>query len=439
MRAEHIITKKRDGHELNENEIKFMVNGFVSGEVADYQMSALLMAIYFRGMNLDETYWLTKTMIESGRQVDLSQLEQFPIDKHSTGGVGDKVSLVLAPLMAAAGLAIPMMSGRGLGHSGGTLDKLEAIPGFKTTLKLEQFIWQLEKIGVAMIGQTEEIVPADRKMYALRDSTATVPSIPLVVASILSKKIAEGARALVLDIKSGKGAFFSDKKSALRLADSLITIGKKFGLKISALMTAMDQPLGYAVGNWLETREAIETLQNKGPADLVKIIIELGIEMLIQSGAAKERKVARKTLKQLLANGSAFEKFCTMVKMQGGNLSVIENPNLYPKSLHEVVFESKKAGFVSQIDAYKIGSLAMELGAGRKDMQDSIDYTAGIILNKKVTDRVQDREPIARMYFSKNFSLNYIIEKLERAIVVSEFPAPTPNKLILKRITSESN
>lgn len=437
MTAEQIIIKKRDGGELVEAEIKFMVNGFVSGEVTDYQISALLMAIYFKGMNLAETFLLTKIMVESGKRVDLRQLEKFPIDKHSTGGVGDKVSLILAPLMASAGLAVPMMSGRGLGHSGGTLDKLESIPGFRTNLTLPQFLWQLEKINVAMIGQTEEIVPADRKMYALRDSSGTVPSIPLICASILSKKIAEGAKALVLDVKSGKGAFFTDQENAMKLAESLIAIGEKFDMKICALLTAMDQPLGYAIGNWLETCEAIETLQNNGPADLTKITIELGIEMLKQAEIEKDKSEARTKLKNLLSSGKAYEKFLMMVKMQGGDMSVIENPGLYPKSLHEVVFESKKPGFVTTIDAHKIGVLAMELGAGRKNMADTIDYSAGIILNKKENDPVQDREPLAMAYFSNNLSLKYIKEKLEQAILISEFPASQSKKLILKRINCD--
>ncbi|OQX94780.1 thymidine phosphorylase, partial [candidate division KSB1 bacterium 4572_119] len=363
MTAEQIIIKKRNGKELSEDEIKFIINGFVDGEVPDYQMSALLMAIYFQGMNFEEIFLLTKAMIESGETVNLDHLEKFPIDKHSTGGVGDKVSLILAPLMAAAGLAIPMMSGRGLGHSGGTLDKLESIPGFRTNLSLKEYVSHLEKYSVAMIGQSQKIAPADKKIYALRDSTGTVPSIPLVVASIMSKKIAEGAKALVLDVKTGKGAFFVSEEKSLELAKNLIAVGERFGMTVSALMTLMDQPLGNSVGNWLETREAIQALKGNGAKDLMDVTIALGAEMLCQTGQESNHKKAISKLSDILSSGKAYQTFVTMVKSQGGDVSIVNNPDHYPQSKYKRDFVSKKDGYVDSIDALKIGVLATELGA----------------------------------------------------------------------------
>jgi len=436
MTAEQIIVKKRDGHELSAQEIRFMINGFVSGEVTDYQMSALLMAIYFQGMTFEENYLLTKLMIESGSRVDFSHLNRFPVDKHSTGGVGDKVSLILAPLMACAGLAVPMMSGRGLGHSGGTLDKLEAIPGFRTNLTLKEYAAQVEKIGVAMIGQTEEIVPADRKMYALRDSTGTVPSIPLVVASIISKKVAEGAKALVLDVKTGNGAFFTSASKALELAERLIEISEKFDLQTSALMTYMDQPLGYAVGNWLETREAIDTLKGNGPEDLVEVTLALGAEMLRQAKMEDDVFSAQRKLEGLLSSGVAYEKFLTLVKVHGGDLSIIENPDLYPVSRIRKKIVSNKNGFVHSVNALKIGLLARELGAGRKKITDSVDYKAGIILNKKVGDPVEKGESLVEVHYSLKISSDYVEKRIFEAIEISEETIPAP-QLILKYVNKK--
>ena len=433
MTAEQIIIKKRDGFELSGDEIQFIIDGLLKGDVAEYQMSALLMAIYFQGMTFEENYLLTKVMVESGTKVDLSHLDKYPIDKHSTGGVGDKVSLILAPLLASAGVSVPMMSGRGLGHSGGTLDKLEAIPGFKTKLTLSNYVALLEKIGVAMIGQTDEIVPADKKLYALRDSTGTVPSIPLVVSSIMSKKVAEGAKGLVLDVKVGKGAFFTSLGMALELANRLIAIGGKFGLKTTALLTAMDQPLGKAVGNWLETKEAIETLKGEGPKDLINVTIALGAEMLYQAKKAKNIDEAENELRILLENGLAYKKFLTIVKEQGGDLSVIEEPNKYPKSRYNLHIVSENNGYINSINSLDIGLLASELGAGRKKITDVIDYKAGIILNKKEGDSVYVGETLAVVAFSNEISENYIKEKIQRAINIKE-EKPEATKLILKYV-----
>lgn len=426
MTAEQIIIRKRDGEALSEAELRFMVEQYVAEEVPDYQMAALLMAIYFQGMSFEEMATLTKIMVESGARVDLSHLKQFPIDKHSTGGVGDKISLVLAPLMAAAGVAVPMMSGRGLGHSGGTLDKLEAIPGFRTNLTLAEYVRQLEQIGVAMIGQTAEIVPADRKIYALRDRTGTVPSIPLVVASILSKKIAEGARALVLDVKTGRGAFFPEPAMAMELARNLIAVSAQFGLRTTALLTGMDQPLGYAVGNWLETREAIDVLRGGGPSDVRELTLALGAEMLFQAGLERDISSGLISLRNCLASGAAYERFLELVMAQGGDVAVIENPSTYPFSCRQYEIRSQVDGYVHAIDALQIGILAMEMGAGRIRITDTIDYGAGIVLQKKVGDPVTRGELLAELHYSKAISKDYLEQKMAAAIAIAASPIEPP-------------
>jgi len=431
MNTKQIIIRKREGDELSERELRFLVEGFISGEIPDYQMAAFLMAVYFQGMSFDETYLLTKIMIESGQRVNLNHLDKLPIDKHSTGGVGDKVSLILAPLVSSAGVAVPMISGRGLGHSGGTLDKLEAIPGFRTNLTINEFINQIEEIGVAMIGQTAEIVPADRKIYALRDSTGTIASIPLVVASILSKKIAEGAKALVLDIKTGKGAFFRTQENAMTLAERLIAISEKFGLGTTALMTKMDQPLGYAVGNWLETREAIDTLKGRGPRDVLDITLALGAEMLYQAKIVDNIVLGQEKLTHLLESGIAFEKFLILVEAQGGNVSLIENPDQYLKSKYDLTIFSERDGYIRSIDALKIGLLSMEIGAGRKKMSDQVDYVAGILLQKKVGEPIRKGDPLAKIFYSKEISSIYLKKEIHDAIEIGDELHQTP-PLILK-------
>lgn len=433
MNAEQIIIKKRDGEELSEQELQFLIKGFMNAEIPDYQIAAFLMAIHFQGMSFAEMFLLTRLMIESGKRLDFSYLDRFTVDKHSTGGVGDKVSLVLAPLVASAGVAVPMISGRGLGHSGGTLDKLEAIPGFRTHLTLSEFVAQVEKIGVAMMGQTDEIVPADRKIYALRDRTGTVPSIPLVVASILSKKIAEGARALVLDVKTGKGAFFTSLERALELARALIAISERFDLRTTAIMTTMDQPLGLAVGNWLEIREAIEILQGQGPKDVVDVTLALGAEMLYQAKVVAKFNSGREKLTQLLQSGNAYEKFLTLVAAQGGDISLVEHPERYQKSQYHRIILSDQSGYIHSIDALKIGLLAMEVGAGRQKMTDHIDYGSGIVLQKKVGDPVYKKDPLAKIFHTQKMSSHYLGKKIREAIVIGTEKIQPP-LLILKYI-----
>jgi pyrimidine-nucleoside phosphorylase len=381
---------------------------------------------------------MTEAMVNSGKRVDLSHLNRFPVDKHSTGGVGDKVSLILAPLVAAAGVAVPMISGRGLGHSGGTLDKLEAIPGFQTNLPLSKYVSLLETEGLAMIGQSEQIVPADRRLYALRDSIGTVPSIPLVVSSIMSKKIAEGARAIVMDVKVGNGAFFKSLSAAMELTRTLIAIGERYELKTTALLTAMDQPLGYAVGNWLETLEAVQMLKAKGPKDLETVTFALGAEMLRLAGQVSDLSEGEKILRSFRDSGSAYEKFLAMVKEQNGDVTVIEHPEKFPPSKYNLAIASNQNGYIHSINAYEIGMLAMELGAGRKKMNDKIDYKAGIVFRKKQGDAVKIGEPLADVVFSKSLSNGYIKEKLQHAIQIAE-SIPQKQKLILKYVNSNGD
>lgn len=438
MEAKLLIEKKRNGESFTREEINYLIENYVSGKIPDYQFSALLMAIYFRGMNRTEIFALTEAMLNSGKRVDLSHFEVLPTDKHSTGGVGDKVSLILAPLVAAAGVPVPMMSGRGLGHSGGTLDKLEAIPNLKTSLSLKEFVKELEDINVSMIGQTDEIVPADRKIYALRDSTATVQSLPLIVGSIMSKKIAEGARGLVLDVKTGRGAFFTKLAESLELAKVLISVGEHFGVKTTAYITSMDQPLGYAVGNWLETKEAIDTLNGKGPEDLIEVTLTLGAEMLLLSGVESDIFNARDRLSRLLKNGKALEKFIELVKYQGGDISVVENPEKYPPAKYVYQFCSSEEGTIKKIDAYKIGVLSNQLGAGRNKLTDVIDPAAGILLLKKEGDKVQKSEPIAELHYSRLMDESFLSQKMNEAIEIGGRDlSQSDQKLIIKYVTAQ--
>ncbi|MFZ5518247.1 MAG: thymidine phosphorylase [Candidatus Zhuqueibacterota bacterium] len=430
MNTEQLIIKKRDRGALSEQEFRFLIEGYTGGEIPDYQMSAFLMAVFFVGMTLEETRILTSVMIESGESFSFKHQPKFVVDKHSTGGVGDKISLILAPLVAAAGVAVPMISGRGLGHTGGTLDKLEAIPGFRTNLSSYEFMAQVESIGVAMIGQTEKIVPADKKIYALRDRTGTVASIPLVVASILSKKIAEGIQALVLDVKTGNGAFFRSQEDARELARTLIAISRKFGLPATALLTAMDQPLGNAIGNWLETREAIETLQGNGPEDVSELTLALGSRMLQQANIVADHEAGVKKLTETLASGAAFNKFVAMVHAQAGDISFIEHPERYPMPDRRVIVRSKYTGYISRLDALSIGLLAMETGAGRKKMTDSIDYTSGILLKKKVGDSVEKGEALAEIYAADSGTEASWQEKFLAAVTISETCPATPAVII---------
>ncbi len=390
-----VIRAKRDGETLTADVVHGFVDAFVRGEVADYQMAAFLMAVVWRGMDDAETWALTDAMLKSGRVVDLSHVPGVKVDKHSTGGVGDKVSICLAPLVAAAGVPVPMISGRGLGHTGGTLDKLEAIPGFDVRLPIERYVEQVARIGCCLIGQTADLAPADRRMYALRDVTATVESIPLITASILSKKLAEGIDALVLDVKVGTGAFMETRPAARALARSLVRCGKKGGKRVVALLTSMDEPLGYAVGNANETAEAIDVLRGSGPADLVEITLALGAEMLVLGKRARNVRAARAILQARIADGSALAKLREIVLAQGGDVRCVDDPSLLPRA--EVVRPvlAPRAGFVGGIDARAIGIAAMDLGAGRRRAEDVVDPAVGVVVRKKVGDRALKGEPIA--------------------------------------------
>jgi pyrimidine-nucleoside phosphorylase len=414
-----IIIKKRDGGTLAPEELQFLVTGYVQGHIPDYQISAFLMAVYFQGMTPAETAAFTRIMRDSGTVLNLSDIPGFKVDKHSTGGVGDKVSLALAPLVAAAGLVVPMISGRALAHTGGTLDKLEAIPGFRTNLTIAETKAQLNEIGVALIGQTAELCPADKKIYALRDATGTVHAIPLITASILSKKLAEGIDALVLDVKAGRGAIFQEKEKAWELARMLVTTARQFNLNTVALITSMEQPLGNAVGNWLETREAIETLKGNGPADLLDVTLTLGAQMLVMGGVAANLEFGKKILQEKINDGSGFEKFLQIVEKQGGDVSMIEKPASYPAAKHVMEIKSPESGFVAEINPREIGIISMALGAGRNAVIDSVDYTSGMMLNKKVGDKVAAGEPLALAYANKKELLEKYQMRLRSAFKIS--------------------
>lgn len=431
MRILDIIKKKRDGYPLREEEIDFFIKGYVSGLIPDYQASALLMAIFLKGMTEEETVNLTKSMLHSGSVMDLSDIEGVKIDKHSTGGVGDKTSIILAPLMAEAGLKIPMISGRALGHTGGTLDKLESIPGFKTNLSLQEFKENIRKIGVSMIGQTPEIAPADRKLYALRDVTATVDSIPLIASSIMSKKLAEGIQGLVLDVKVGSGAFMKDIEDARRLARTMIKIGNSMGVKTIALLTDMSQPIGNTVGNSLEIKESISALRGKGPEDLMEVTLSLGALMI---HIAKTISVFefegsgiddyKKGLQRIINSGAAFKRFVELIDHQYGDPEVAFKPGLLPSARVMKQVMADREGYIERMDAEKVGIASMLLGAGRKKVDDVIDYSAGIILNKKVGDYVTPKDQIAMFYCSDESLLNDAEEVFRSGIEIGEGKIP---------------
>lgn len=397
-----IIGKKRDGFDLSREEIEFVIREYTEGKAPDYQMSALLMAILLRRMDKDETLFLTQAMLDSGRKFDFSGIQGKKIDKHSTGGVGDKVSLILAPLVASCGVVVPMISGRGLGHTGGTLDKLESIPNFRTNLEYDEFYGILEKVGVVIMGQTDEIAPADRKMYSLRDVTGTVESIPLITASILSKKLAEGIDGLVLDVKCGKGAFMKSFEEAERLASTMDTVVKGFGKKSVSIITNMDQPLGTSVGNSLEVKESIESLKGNGASDLMEVTYSLGADMLFMGEITSSRENAFSMLKAAIRNGRALDKFRKMIEVQGGNSKVIDDYSLLPTANNKKEIKAKSAGFIKTINAYEVGIVNLLLGGGRKEKEDEIDPGVGIVFEKKVGDRVEKDERIATIYYRDN-------------------------------------
>jgi pyrimidine-nucleoside phosphorylase len=426
LRAADLIIKKRDGKTLERDEIAFFIDGLVRGDVPDYQVSAFLMAVYFRGMSFAELAALTDCMMRSGEVIDLRSVPGVKVDKHSTGGVGDKVSLVLAPLVAAAGAKVPMVSGRGLGHTGGTLDKLEAIPGFRTCLAAKEFRRQVAEIGCAIIGQSNNFVPADKKLYALRDVTGTIDSIPLIAASIVSKKAASGADALVMDVKSGNGAFMQDSGRAKGLGKTLVRLGRELGKKVVALITDMNQPLGFAVGNSLEVIEAIETLKNRGPQDVQKLCLRLAAEMLLLAGLSRNLEDAGAKLRAALQSGAALRTFARMVEYQGGNRKIIEDYALLdvsPKRRHS---RAKKSGYVEWIDTRAIGQAAMALGAGRERLEDAVDPGVGIIMKKKIGDRVASGETVLELYYREAQRLRAAETILAQAIRLGRTPRRAP-------------
>ena len=383
-----IISKKRDKLTLSKEEIEFFINGYVKGEIPDYQVSSLLMAIFLNGLDMEETYYLTLSMLNSGERIDLSKIDGIKADKHSTGGVGDKVSLVLGPIIASFGVKLAKMSGRGLGHTGGTLDKLESIPGFDINIGGDDFLKQVNDIGLAIVGQTKNLVPADKLLYALRDVTATVDSIPLIASSIMSKKLASGADIIVLDVKVGSGAFMKTIEDAVKLSETMVEIGKRFNKHVSCIITDMDEPLGLAIGNNLEVIEAINTLKGKGPKDLVEVTVKLVSKILIKAGLYNSEKEASLAILEHINNGSALEKLKEMITYQKGDASVVDNTNLFPKSKFIYEVKSKKKGYISHMDALKLGIASMHMGAGRIKKEDSINYNVGIVLNKKTNDFV---------------------------------------------------
>jgi len=397
MITSEIIARKRDGGKLTRQEIEFILSGYLSGTIPDYQMSSFLMAVFIRGMDLEETEELTWCMLNSGKILDLGFIPGVKVDKHSTGGVGDKVSLILAPLVASCGVTVPMISGRGLGHTGGTLDKLESIPGFKTALSIEEFIENLKHTRVSIMGQTRELVPADREIYALRDVTGTVQSIPLITASILSKKLASGTDALVFDVKMGNGAFMQSKETAVTLARNLIKVSKKAGRRSIALLTDMNEPLGNAVGNSVEVIEAIETLKGKGPEDLLEVTLTLGSFMLILGGKANNFRKGKELLSERIRNGEGLDKFRQLVLQQGGDPAVIEDYSLFPKTNYQIEVKSEGEGYVNAMDTKEIGLAAVELGAGREKLDSDVDLDVGIFIRKKIGDPVKKNEELAKI------------------------------------------
>lgn len=395
MNTYQLILKKRNKQNLSQKEIEFLVSGYTSGEIPDYQISAFLMASFLNGMNEKETFYLTKAMLESGQSIDLSFVQEKKIDKHSSGGVGDKVSLILAPLVASCGVAVPMVSGRALGHTGGTLDKLESIPGFRTNLSQEEFKNNLSEINVAIMCQTEEITPADGKIYALRDVTATVDNIPFITASILSKKLALKSDAVLFDIKFGNGAFMRTEKEAIGLAKNLIKIGSKFKRKMVALITDMNEPLGEAVGNSLEIIETVEFLKGNSPPDLKEVTLVLSSYMLILADRVKNFNEGMKLLNQQIGNGKALEKFKQMLQNQGGDTRIVEDYSLLPEAKFRLEVKAPKSGYVQSINTFEIGMIALELGAGRKTKETKIDYGVGLLIKKKVGNLVKKGEALA--------------------------------------------
>ena len=420
MRTVDLIHRKREGEELSAEEIQFLVDGYTRGEIPDYQISAFLMAVFFSGMSDREVSALTEQMIGSGSQVDLSSVEGVKVDKHSTGGVGDKTSLIASPIAASAGVVVPSIAGRGLGYTGGTLDKLESIPGFRTDLTIDEFRAQLSSIGIAFIGQTPEVAPADTKLYALRDATATVDSIPLIASSVMSKKLAEGMDAVVLDVKVGSGAFMKKQVDARRLAQMMVTIGRRVDKRVQALITDMSQPLGYAVGNALEVMEVSQTLQNGGPADLTRLSLELAARMIYLGRITKTLDEARELAQAKLLDGSGYRKFHEVIAAQGGNPQVLDHFELLPNAtgVHEI--STSRGGYISAIDAELIGQASSMIGAGRNTKEDCIDPAVGVILEVKVGQKIEAGAILCRLYHTTETNLEEAAELVEDAFRISQ-------------------
>jgi pyrimidine-nucleoside phosphorylase len=425
MRMVDLIAKKRDGHALSKEEIDFIIHGYTNGDIPDYQMSAFAMAVFFRGMNEEETAALTMAMVHSGDVIDLSRIEGIKVDKHSTGGVGDTTTLVLGPLVASVGVPVAKMSGRGLGHTGGTIDKLESVPGFHVEIDNDQFIELVNKNKIAIIGQTGNLTPADKKLYALRDVTATVNSIPLIASSIMSKKIAAGADAIVLDVKTGAGAFMKDLEGAKQLAKAMVDIGKRVGRKTMAVISDMSQPLGYAIGNALEVKEAIDTLKGKGPEDLQELCLTLGSYMVFLAEKASSLEEARAMLEESIREGKALDTLKTFLQAQGGDATVVDNPAKLPQAKYQWELEATEAGYVAEIVADEVGTAAMLLGAGRATKESTIDLSVGLVLRKKVGDRVEKGESLVTIH-SNTENIEEVKEKLQKSIRISPTPVRKP-------------
>ena len=426
MFPQHVIAGKRDGHVLTRAELQLFVRGATDGSWADYQLSAMLMAIFFRGMTPEETAHCTEAMRNSGVVADLSNVRQPKADKHSTGGVGDKVSLHLAPMIAACGVAVPMISGRGLGHTGGTLDKLESIPGFRVDLSFAEYRAQVERIGLCLIGQTAELAPADKKLYALRDVTGTVECVPLICASILSKKLAEGTDVLVGDVKFGRGAFMKDKAAARELARTLVAVATAMGTPMRTVLTAMHEPLGRTVGNALEVAESIACLKGDGPADTMEVTYVLGEQMLLLAKVAATKEVARQQLEAGIASGAAREKFRAMVVAQGGDARVVDEPGRLPQATLKIPLAAPRAGYVQDVDAMGVALAALRLGAGRAKTEDKIDHAVGVSALVKIGERVESGSPLGVIHANDEFSLAEAQGMLARAIRVGDQPVAAP-------------
>lgn len=435
MRMYDLIMKKRNGGTLSDDEINFMIKGYTAGEIPDYQMSAMTMAIYFQGMNEKETLALTMAMAKSGDLLDLSDIHGIKVDKHSTGGVGDKTSLALTPMVAAAGVPVAKMSGRGLGHTGGTIDKLESFTGFSTAITEQQFKDNVNRIGIAIMGQTADLAPADKKLYALRDVTATVDNMSLIASSIMSKKLAAGADAIVLDVKTGSGAFMKKEEDSFALAYEMVKLGNGAGRKTIAVVSDMDQPLGYAVGNALEVREAIDTLKGNGPADFVELCMTLGAYMLVAGGKAENREEAEKILINVIKNGSALEKLAELVEAQGGDRNLVYHPEGLPTASIVQEITSPANGYIQRIVCDEIGMCSLILGGGRETKESTIDLSVGLVLHKKVGDAVKAGDSLATIYANSQTKLDLAKERFLKAYTIND--NPVEKKPFIKGIVME--